>query len=212
MYDYESTNITSKKLKIIGDSFVMLSSDKILSIHKSTEIDITSEIKFISSFSRNGNNYIIDVNKDVFKSKGYQYENSWLVLKGIKGTNGYSLSEGDVIRLGKAQLKINEIKGPKRSKIHKIAINSKNIYSGGLGSSIKTTAENEDPMAVKAIENKETVFPCKICLSDEYSVNDPLITPCYCAGSMGWVHLKCLQKWLSSKIASRDHNNSTSYS
>ena len=190
----------------------MLSSDKILSAQKETALEITSDMKFLSSFSRTGGNYIIDVNKSVFKSKGYQYEESWLVLKGVKGTNGYALSEGDVIRLGKVQLKIKEIKGSRKNKGSKPVVHSKNIYLGGLGGNIKILEEKQDPVAVKAIENQEGIFPCKICLSDEYNVENPLITPCHCAGSMGWVHIECLQKWLSSKIASRDQNNSTCYS
>ena len=40
---------------------------------------------------------------------------------------------------------------------------------------------------------------CRICLGEESDQPDPLIQPCKCAGSMGWIHLECLREWLNSK-------------
>ena len=174
---------------------------------------MTSESKFLCSFSRASGTFSIDVNKQIFKEKGYPFEHTWLVLKNIKGSTGYALSEGDVIRLGKMQLKIKEIQGPRKSKIPKAVVRSKNIYSGGLGGMIKERSRISPPLAVEVLEkDEEGSYACRICLSEESTTENPLITPCTCSGSMGLVHLECLQRWLSSKIATRDHNNSTSYS
>lgn len=41
---------------------------------------------------------------------------------------------------------------------------------------------------------------CRICLGDENTSADPLINPCKCSGSMKWIHLECLRKWLINKI------------
>lgn len=41
---------------------------------------------------------------------------------------------------------------------------------------------------------------CRICLGDDNEPNNPLITPCKCAGTMRYIHVKCLQKWLKSKL------------
>mmetsp|Transcript_10915 Transcript_10915/g.11058 ORF Transcript_10915/g.11058 Transcript_10915/m.11058 type:complete len:95 (-) Transcript_10915:924-1208(-) len=40
---------------------------------------------------------------------------------------------------------------------------------------------------------------CRICFSDHHSDEDPLISPCKCAGSLKHVHLVCLRTWLSRK-------------
>lgn len=40
---------------------------------------------------------------------------------------------------------------------------------------------------------------CRICLSEETDPKDPLFTPCKCDGTMKYIHLNCLQEWLSSK-------------
>lgn len=212
LYDYESSNITNKKIKVTSDTFLLLTSDKLLSVQKNTEIEVTSESKFLTAFSRNGSGFTIDVNKYAFQGKGYPFEHTWLVLKNIKGSNGYALSEGDIIRLGKVQLKIKEIKGPRKSKVTKPVIHSKNIFSGGIGGVHKLKPDLASPLQVKILDGSNEIYSCRICLTEDSSKENPLITPCTCSGSMGWVHLECLQRWLSSKVATRDHNNSTSYS
>lgn len=36
---------------------------------------------------------------------------------------------------------------------------------------------------------------CKICFYTEESPENPLLSPCECSGSVGWVHLDCLAQW-----------------
>ncbi len=46
---------------------------------------------------------------------------------------------------------------------------------------------------------------CRICFGEEDKNNnmeDPLISPCLCKGSMKYIHYKCLKNWLESKIKS----------
>jgi E3 ubiquitin-protein ligase DOA10 len=41
---------------------------------------------------------------------------------------------------------------------------------------------------------------CRICLGEEENqIDNPLIAPCKCAGSMGLIHLDCLKEWLKGK-------------
>ena len=40
---------------------------------------------------------------------------------------------------------------------------------------------------------------CRICLEEEESLKDPLITPCTCIGSIRWIHIDCLKSWLKLK-------------
>ena len=55
-----------------------------------------------------------------------------------------------------------------------------------------------DSPKVKKEDNESRI--CRICLSEESSSSDPLINPCKCSGSMKWIHLECLRKWLINKI------------
>ena len=43
---------------------------------------------------------------------------------------------------------------------------------------------------------------CRICLDEFDDEFNPFITPCKCSGSMKFIHLKCLRKWLDSKRVS----------
>lgn len=54
---------------------------------------------------------------------------------------------------------------------------------------------------------------CRICLSAEdfNDPNNPLITPCKCAGSMGNIHIDCLKQWFESKKIVRQEPQITTY-
>lgn len=42
---------------------------------------------------------------------------------------------------------------------------------------------------------------CRICLSNESTIpSDFLVSVCKCSGSMKWIHLNCLRRWLLNKI------------
>ena len=45
---------------------------------------------------------------------------------------------------------------------------------------------------------------CRICLGEENEKNDPLISPCKCAGTMSHIHLECLREWLNSKRSRKE--------
>ena len=46
---------------------------------------------------------------------------------------------------------------------------------------------------------------CRICLLDEGEVDEFLINPCKCKGTSEYVHIKCLQDWISSKAKKKVH-------
>jgi hypothetical protein len=52
---------------------------------------------------------------------------------------------------------------------------------------------------------------CKICLCEENSPKDPLITPCNCKGSCAVVHVECLRSWTNSKIKKEVSDQALSY-
>ena len=54
------------------------------------------------------------------------------------------------------------------------------------------------------------VQTCRICLSETPEPGDPFFSPCHCTGTMKYIHIKCLQQWLKSKLHIKQANNSTS--
>ncbi|KAA8581316.1 hypothetical protein FQN60_002897 [Etheostoma spectabile] len=51
--------------------------------------------------------------------------------------------------------------------------------------------------------DEEEGEPCRICHSGESSPTSPLMSPCLCSGSMPFVHLNCLKKWIRTKVRVR---------
>jgi len=41
---------------------------------------------------------------------------------------------------------------------------------------------------------------CRICLSDGFENDNPFISPCSCSGSLKFIHFKCLQTWIQSRL------------
>ena len=63
----------------------------------------------------------------------------------------------------------------------------------------------------KETKNKKTQI-CRICYLGEYDkINNPLIKPCKCSGSMKYIHYECLLHWIKTKIKAnnpiQDDNN-----
>eukprot|EP00347_Sterkiella_histriomuscorum_P013486 403364531 len=68
----------------------------------------------------------------------------------------------------------------------------------------KTMYSNKQPS-----ENQNL---CRICFSELFTDQNPLISPCKCSGSMKFIHLECLRTWLSRKENVKTSNNVISYS
>ena len=66
---------------------------------------------------------------------------------------------------------------------------------------IKTNTLISDNLEEKEI-NKNNKKPrlCTICYGIDTTIENPLICPCICKGSMKYIHYKCLKNWLNSKI------------
>lgn len=58
---------------------------------------------------------------------------------------------------------------------------------------------------------KEASCLCRICFQAYSDVSDPLISPCKCAGSMGYIHYKCLKQCISVKINKKEGDNYVCY-
>lgn len=69
--------------------------------------------------------------------------------------------------------------------------------------------ELKEAREVRVSEETEEEKHCRFCWGDESSVDDPLITPCKCAGSVGLLHYSCLCKWIESKVTKKSHADET---
>ena len=66
------------------------------------------------------------------------------------------------------------------------------------------------PMNLMQRSNRKTRLPklCKICYGEEEDpVENPLVQPCHCSGSLKYIHLECLKHWLNTKSCIKIEDN-----
>lgn len=184
----------------------MRASNEILILpHNITILPPSDEITFLISILRSHRGFKISPRLPLY-DKGISFEKPWLVVKGLN-PSGYLISEGDVIRLGKVKLKVKEIHGFKRGLFGSKSIHSKNIQKGGLGHSNRI---REKYLEID-LNKSNGQISCRICLGDETDNLNPLLSLCYCTGSMGIIHISCLQEWLGSKLSKSIVNHINTY-
>ena len=68
---------------------------------------------------------------------------------------------------------------------------------------VRSRAGESDVKMCKFAEGILQVIACRICLEDIYveRISDSaLITPCSCSGTLKYVHEKCINTWIDTKV------------
>jgi len=126
-----------------------------------------------------------------FLVKADTAERIWTVVpptKAIKSGQGQVLIEGDVLRIGR------------------VCFSVKQLCASGEDSPV--FAQKATPMPSTT---DDEVQACRICLSEQQTPEDPLISPCKCAGTMKFIHLRCLREWLQSRLNVKQSGGIVSY-
>jgi len=127
----------------------------------------------------------------------------FLIVRSLKhedGTQkGYPLELGDIVRLGRIEYRVIEYQ------THDLKIQS-------LLSSAEHTKSCPFNIAIKDCNSESSVKKqCRICLMDETDCPEVLVNPCNCKGTSEYVHIKCLQDWISSKVKKKGNANATCF-
>jgi E3 ubiquitin-protein ligase DOA10 len=62
---------------------------------------------------------------------------------------------------------------------------------------------------VAIIDTSDDSHHCRFCWGQDTSTENPIMTPCKCAGSVGLIHYDCLKRWLETKVNIKSHNNNS---
>ena len=92
----------------------------------------------------------------------------------------YRLSPNDVVKFGRVEYLVREIKTGENNE-----------------EDTDTEFEIED---IPEEREEEPRMACRICLADHVEYNNPLISICHCSGTMKYIHVQCLQKWMESRV------------
>jgi hypothetical protein len=222
LFDYESKTLSKKSLKSSSSGKLTRSGNDV-HISKENETHSNKADKDLLHFGVKEGNFWIsscvdnkikkDPKEDLQEEDWEHIDHSaWLVVKSFKANAanriGYKLTEGELIKLGRVKFRIREIKGTP-------TIPSKSS-KGEKGTKIEEEISLDDSMRKSQIVDslKDSVngsqSTCRICLSEFPEPGNPFISPCSCAGTMKYVHAKCLQKWLKSKLHIKQSGSATS--
>ena len=140
-----------------------------------------------------------------------------------KKQEGNILKIGDIVKLGRIRLKIDTIKIGDflESSTKNIAQNKTNnrlikqmktSISPNISHNNSIIDEENHSIEKKTNEkincdNKNSIISgkpmCRICYLTSSDIDNPLITPCKCSGSMGCIHFNCLKKCIEMNISKK---------
>lgn len=135
----------------------------------------------------------------------------WVVIRQSKYP--CAVSSGDMLKMGRYKIRVKEAvteTQPQVSKSKRFSIASTDSYDiDTQGSADDALDDEEESPAAPPTLGRRASHPlvdiqgqevCRICY-DSGEENNPLIAPCKCAGSMQYVHLKCLRKWMDGRLS-----------
>eukprot|EP01017_Pseudomicrothorax_dubius_P014605 TRINITY_DN1703_c0_g1_i5.p1 TRINITY_DN1703_c0_g1~~TRINITY_DN1703_c0_g1_i5.p1 ORF type:complete len:367 (-),score=49.60 TRINITY_DN1703_c0_g1_i5:390-1490(-) len=143
---------------------------------------------------------MIDTNRDPLGENPF-----WLPIRALKQMDSnrkFKLEEGDTIKLGRIRLRVKEIQPEKGKGLKEMETPQENAGVNTL----RVDTGIEKPERQRG-ESMSEVLTCRICLSEGDDNDNPFICPCDCSGTMKYVHVRCLQQWLSSRTQRRVQDN-----
>lgn len=213
LFDYENSYYDMKKFQIMASSTLYRHNNEVHQQQK-TEMDIEINDNYehllsITKNERNNDKYVIDYEKD--NENGRPLRPTYLIVRSLKckdgrSQRGYPLQPGDIMKLGRVEFKVVEIKnsfGCKKVDNHMDYYDQQNRQVFDADAS---TTYHE-----KKMRGEETT--CKYCLSEHVAesaddIDNLMLYICNCNEG---VHFYCLKNWMQYKIISKATSNVTSY-
>ncbi len=160
-----------------------------------------------------------------------QLDKLWLIVKGQQtqslkriphdqpNAQEVTLRKGDVIKLGRIAFRVRDLH------IEGAASDGTDHYEGPYQDDhidflpAKFIPRFAFQFLGTALERPNNLFGCspgntevcRICYSDIHLAENPLLSVCNCTGTLRFIHYKCLQAWLATKLTVKKQGNVTSY-
>jgi hypothetical protein len=202
LYDFKSTQMKSASLSVKDAASIVISQDAVFTASEDSLKTATQ----LLTIERRALEYL------VLPAKADQHvqpsEKMWIVISNRR-LNEYRLSVGDIIRLGRAKLRVKEMSADYQSPQNSVEnLPSDKLCFGGLGT-LKKHYSRDIPGVVETPECEGCA--CRVCYSEVNTDDDPLISVCKCNGSLKYLHLRCLQTWINVRGTVRQSHTSSTY-
>jgi hypothetical protein len=118
---------------------------------------------------------------------------------GMRGARSipWRLQEGDVFRLGQAYVLVSKVRSSEGSSFDMSSLSP--FQQEPLARSVSASVDAEGVADMDSDDEAELATAdapqCYICYDPGHQ-GDPLINPCQCTGSVKYVHLHCLSRWI----------------
>jgi len=225
LFDYESKTLAKKNLKSIIDGSLARRGNDILLNKEGDQMGAPGDDEILKLKVQEGNYWAISSKYGTMKKGDEDWEDNnhsiWLVVKSFKAANaarpGFKLAEGDLMKLGRIKFRVKELRGS-----GSVIRDKKPTSDNDERHNVKTEEElvnksalDEEPQRrnskVSAAGSRTSMMQtCRICLGEQADAEDPFFSPCQCSGTMKYIHVLCLQKWLKSKLHVKQTGFSTS--
>jgi hypothetical protein len=224
LFDYDTKDYNKHSLSIKSTGYLMKKNNKIFYSSTREELDLN---EYVATIRKNGDEFYINTEEENQNPKFEKNldDNLWIVVRNTKFKDdlGYRLREGDKIKLGKIIFKVSELSYEfKNDSVNYMPRDRSTFYvpmkknindeSNILNNKNKNCINNEDVSQTGKSAKPKFSSMCRICLMDENEDENPLISPCKCIGSVRFVHLICMRKWLNAKTIVKNIKNMTVYS
>ena len=120
-------------------------------------------------------------------------QETWLAVRFMG--NGLELTQGQVLRLGRVKYQVKSLYNGQEKPM--------DCSEGDIETSDEECAEE-----CEKIDKSQAL--CRVCWERETD-EDPLLSQCRCSGSIQYIHLDCLRRWLSGKVVTRESEGAVSY-
>ena len=225
LFDYENSYYDMRKFQIAKPVVIGRNKNEINCWSKNQNFieNERRETEFLLSISQNHEDrskFSVDVPGQFRNHEQFPVRHNYLIVRSLKckdGRNqrGYSLHPGEIIKLGRVEYRVREIKIRKpngNGNEFEVLTTEEEAYDcmSGLPNDEVFDATKQ------ALENQnDPTLTCRYCFQRDTSddmMENLLINPCDCKGSSGMVHLMCLMNWIQYKIISKNTNNIATYS
>ena len=139
------------------------------------------------------------------------HNSTWFLLRKKyleERMNEYNIKEGDIIRIGRITIKIKKIKFNKNKDNNNK--DDKDNISVNTNLNLKEIPSHNNNKTIYEKDDNQKYKICRICYLEDDTIENPLIQPCICSGSMKFIHLDCLKHWLQTSIFVKIESNKDS--
>ncbi len=217
------------------ETYLISNNEEIFILNSNQDLQLKSNKNYDSSFlilseinySNNSfiiNNPIHSFNlKEIIKKKN-QITRTWKISQRNKESE---IKEGDIIKLGRVRLKFDKIciknNSIEQNKINILKQNTNNIHNNSyynLNLSNNNITNVNQSLNESKISNDKNIhenineesssnhkYYCRICYRSDSDIENPLISPCKCSGSMQYIHYKCLKHFIDIKMQKKADEN-----